>query len=286
MITLPAGTTTTLLALDEPPWGMTTPATPQTIITVVLGIVVGGFVIAALFDWRRIGRPTFLIMIVGGYLCSFNEPLIDFLCHCYFPADGWIGHTVFNRAIPVWVILAYVVFYGALTYVLSVAFQKGITRRTLWISIGIWGALNLAMEIPLLGSGLYLYYGDQPFLVGGFPISQLVFNALGSLLGAVVITRLAWFFTGSRQLLLLGVPFVTFMSSWVLGMPFFLILGTDASHGLRMVAAAVSMALGLIAIDVLIRIGTGEMRLLPAESVKAGGTPGPKTTDETVRADA
>ena len=286
MITLPAVNTTTLLALDEPPWGMTTPATPQTIITVVLGIVVAGFVIAALFDWRRIGRPTFLLMIVGGYVCSFNEPLIDFLCHCYFPADGWIGHTVFNRAIPVWVILAYVVFYGALTYVLSVAFHKGITRRTLWISIGIWGALNLAMEIPLLGSGLYLYYGDQPFLVGGFPISQLVFNALGSLLGAVVITRLAWLFTGARQLLLLGVPFVTFMSSWVLGMPFFLVLGTDAPHGLRMVAAAVSMALGLIAIDVLIRIGTGEMRLLPTESVATGATSGPKTTDKTVRADA
>jgi hypothetical protein len=254
------------LAWDQPPWDITTPATPQTIITVVLAVAVAGFVVAALVSWYRSKRPTFLLLLAGGYVCSFNEPLIDFLCHCFFPADGWVGHTVFHRSIPVWVILAYVVFYGGLTYVLSAAFQSGVTRRTLWISIGIWGVLNLTMEIPLLQSNLYLYYGDQPFMVGGFPLSQLVFNAFGSLLGAVVITRLSWFFTGVRRLLLVVVPFVTFMSSWVVGMPLFLVLGTDAAHGVRMLAAAVSVALGLAGIDTLIRLGTGEFRLLPPVS--------------------
>ncbi|MCV7412445.1 hypothetical protein AWC05_17670 [Mycobacterium florentinum] len=254
--------TATTLAWDQPPWGITTPATPQTIITVVLALAVAGFVLAALAGWRRTKRPTFLLLLAGGYICSFNEPLIDFLCHCFFPADGWIGHTVFNRSIPIWVILAYVVFYGGLTYVLSVAFTSGVTRRALWISIGIWGALNLAMEIPLLQSNLYVYYGDQPFVVGGFPLSQLVFNAFGSLLGAVAVTRFSWFFTGARQLLLLLVPFVTFMSSWAVGMPLFLVLGTDATHGLRMIAAVVSMSLGLVGIDTLIRLGTGQLRRL------------------------
>jgi hypothetical protein len=270
---------TTILAMDQPPWGITTPATPQTIITVVLALVVAGFVIAALVSWSRSKQPTFLLLLVGGYICSFNEPLIDFLCHCFFPADGWIGHTVFNRSIPVWVILAYVVFYGGLTYVLSAAFKSGVTRRTLWISIGIWGALNLAMEIPLLQSNLYVYYGDQPFMVGGFPLSQLVFNAFGSLLGAAAITRLSWFFTGARRLLLLAVPFVTFMSSWAVGMPLFLILGTDASHGLRMLAAAVSASLGLLGIDALIRLGTGQLRLLPP------GSAVPNTTKPSSEAD-
>jgi hypothetical protein len=255
--------TTATLSTDQPPWDITTPATPQTVITTILGLAVAGFVIAALLDWYRVKRPAFLLLLVGGYVCSFNEPLIDFLCHCFFPADGWTGHTVFNRSIPIWVGLAYVVFYGGLTYGLSVAFTSGVTRRTLWISIGIWAALNLAMEIPLLQSNLYLYYGDQPFRVGGFPLSQLVFNAFGSLLGAVVVTRLSWLFTGARQLLLIFIPFVTFMSSWVVGMPLFLVLGTDASHGLRTFAAAVSMSLGLIGIDTLIRFGTGQLRLIP-----------------------
>jgi hypothetical protein len=271
--------TSASLAMDQPLWGITTPATPQTIITVVLALVVAGFVIAALVSWSRTKQPTFLLLVAGGYICSFNEPLIDFLCHCFFPADGWIGHTVFNRSIPVWVIFAYVVFYGGLTYVLSAAFKSGVTRRTLWISIGIWGALNLAMEIPLLQSNLYVYYGDQPFMVGGFPLSQLVFNAFGSLLGAAAITRLSWFFTGARRLLLLAVPFVTFMSSWAVGMPLFLILGTDASHGLRMLAAAVSASLGLLGIDTLIRLGTGQLRLLPP------GSAVPNTTEPSSEAD-
>jgi hypothetical protein len=255
--------TSATLAWDQPPWKITTPATPQTIITIVLALAVAGFFIAASVSWYRTRRPIFLLLLVGGYICSFNEPLIDFLCHCFFPADGWIGHTVFNRSIPVWVILAYVIFYGGLTYALSAAFNSGITRRALWISIGIWGALNLAMEIPLLKSNLYVYYGDQPFVVGGFPLSQLVFNAFGSLLGAVVITRLGWLFIGARQSLLLVVPFVTFMSSWAVGMPLFLALGTDANHEVRLLAAAVSASLGLLGIDVLIRLGTGQLRLLP-----------------------
>jgi hypothetical protein len=257
---------TAVLTMDEPPWGITTPGIPQTIITTVLTVAVSAFVIAALFDWHRVKRPTFLLLLVGGYICSFDEPLIDFLCHCFFPADGWTGHTVFNRSIPIWVILAYVIFYGGLTYVLSVAFARGISRRALWTSIGIWGALNLAMEIPLLQSNLYLYYGDQPLDVGGFPLSQLVFNAFGSLLGAVVVTRLSWLLTGARQLLLVLIPFATFMSSWVVGMPLFLVLGTDASHALRALAALVSMLIGLIGIDTLIRLGTGQLRLLPPDS--------------------
>jgi hypothetical protein len=60
----------------------------------------------------------------------------------------------------------------------------------------------------------------------------------------------------------------TFMASWVVGMPYFLVLVNDSSHMARMAAALVSMVLGLVAIDVLIRLGTGQLRLLPAEPAR------------------
>lgn len=123
----------------------------------------------------------------------------------------------------------------------------------------------------MLRSGLYVYYGEQPFTVGGFPVSWLVINSLGALFGAVVITRLDWFFTGARALLIVAVPFATYMSSWVLAMPHFAVTNTDAPTGVRMLAALVSFALGLIAIDFLIRIGTGEKRMLPTSSTEAMG---------------
>jgi hypothetical protein len=257
--------TTTAVAIAQPPWGMTTPATAQTIITAVLAVVVVGFVAAALTDWRRSGSPAFLLMLVGGYVCSFNEATVDVLGHCFFPVDGVIGYTTFGRAVPVWVVLAYVVFFGGLSYLMALAFKRGASHRAMWCGIAVFGVLNVLVEIPMLRAGLYLYYGYQPFAIGGFPVSWLVINSLGSLFGAVLVVRLSWFFTGARQLLLVFVPFAAYMTSWVLAMPHFAITNTDMPNGVRMAAAALSMTLGAIAMDALIRIGTGQWRLLPPE---------------------
>jgi hypothetical protein len=187
------------------------------------------------------------------------------LGHCFFPVDGVIGYTAFGRAVPVWVVLAYVVFFGGLSYLMALAFKRGASHRAMWCGIAVFGVLNVLVEIPMLRAGLYLYYGYQPFAIGGFPVSWLVINSLGSLFGAVLVVRLSWFFTGARQLLLVFVPFAAYMTSWVLAMPHFAITNTDMPHGVRMAAAALSIALGAIAIDALIRIGTGQWRLLPPE---------------------
>lgn len=263
--------TTTNLAITEPPWTMTTPATPQLVITAILAVVVTAFAIAALIEWRRTGRPVFALMLIGGYVCSFNEATVDVLGHCHFPGDGWIAYRFLDRSVPVWVVLAYVVFFGGLSYLMAKAFQKGASRSQMWSGIAVFGVLNVLLEIPMLRSGLYVYYGEQPFTVAGFPISWLVINSLGSLCAAVVMTRLDWLFTGARQLLIVFVPFVTYMSSWVLAMPYFAVTNTDAPSTVRMLAAAVSLALGCIAIDVLIRIGTGRLRLIPPSANAAIG---------------
>lgn len=247
----------------SPPYGMTTPATAQAVITAILAVVVAGFALAALRDWRRTGHPTFLVMLAGGAVCSFNESLVDVLGHCYFPADGVIVHKAFGFPVPLWVVLAYIVFFGGLSYLMAKALAGGVTRRSMWTGMAVFWVLNVILEIPMLRSGLYVYYGPQVFTVGGFPVVWLVINGLGSLLGAVVAVRLAWFFTGVRQLLLVLVPFATYMASWVLAMPHFSITNTDASTWVRMAGSLITMALGLIAIDVLIRLGTGHWRLLP-----------------------
>jgi hypothetical protein len=249
---------------------MATPATAQAIITVILAVVVAAFVFAAAADWRRSGSPTFLLMLAGGYVCSFNEATVDVLGHCFFPNDGAIAYSVFGRGVPIWVVLAYIVFFGGLSYVMAFAFKRGATHRLMWSGIAIFGVLNVLLEIPMLRAGLYVYYGDQPLAIGGFPISWLVINSLGALFGAVVITRLSWFFTGARQLLLVFVPFATYMASWVLAMPYFAITNTDMPGGVLMAAALLSMALGAIAIDALIRLGTGQWRLQPPEDAAAG----------------
>lgn len=260
-------TTITIVgALAEPPTAMATPAAAHRIVLAVIGVVAAAMLVAAAYHWRRTGSPAFLLVLAGGYVCSFNEALVDVLGHCYFPADGLIAYTTFGRAVPVWVVLAYVVFFGGLTYLQVLWLRRGPSHRAMWAAVGIFWVLNLLLEVPILASGLYAYYGDQPLVIGGFPIIWLVINSLGSLFAAVVITRLSWFFTGVRQRLLVLVPFTTYMASWVVTMPHFAITNTDAPMSVRTAAAIVSLALGLVTIDVLIRIGTGQLRLLPSDA--------------------
>jgi hypothetical protein len=249
-----------------PPRDMLTPHGAESVVTITLGAVVAAMVVAALIHWRRTGSPAFLLVLAGGYVCSFNEALVDVLGHCYFPADGHIVYTAFRQPVPVWVALGYVAFFGGLPYLLVMWLKNGASRRSVWLGVGVFWVLDVLLEMPVLASRVYIYYGDQPFAVGGFPLIWLTINGLGALLGAVVITRLSWFFTGVRQLLLVFVPFVTYMSSWVVTMPFFAVNNTDASATVRAAAAILSMILGLIAIDLLIRIGTGQWRLLPPDA--------------------
>ncbi|MGH3631712.1 MAG: hypothetical protein ACRDRL_30275, partial [Sciscionella sp.] len=170
--------TTSILAIDSPPSGMTTPATAQLVITIILAAVLALFTLAALWDWRRRGRPTFLLLLVGGLVCSFNEALVDVLGHCYFPRDGVIAYQAFDRAVPVWVVLAYIIFFGGLPFVMSRAFELGVSRRCMWTGMAVFWVLNVLLEIPMLRSGLYVYYGSQVFVVGGFPVVWLVINSL------------------------------------------------------------------------------------------------------------
>lgn len=262
----------------QPPYDMTTPATPQAVITAILAVVVAGFVVAALRDWKRTGRPAFLLVLAGGAVCSFNESLVDVLGHCYFPADGVIIHKAFGFPVPLWVVLAYIVFFGGLSYLMALAFQQGVSRRTMWTGMAVFWVLNVLLELPMLRSGLYVYYGPQVFTIGGFPVVWLVINGLGSLFGAVVIVRLSWFFTGARQLVLVLVPFATYMASWVLAMPHFSITNTDAPTWVRMAGALTAMVLGLIAMDVLIKMGTGEVRMLPKGRDAADAAKGIRAT--------
>lgn len=238
---------------------------------VLLGILVAAAVLASLYLWRRTGKPTALLLTVGGLVCSLNEPLVDVLGNCWFPTDGVMAQEIFDRAIPVWVVLAYVIFFGFFAYTQAALLRSGVTRRQVWMGIAAFWVLNTALEMPLLASDLYVYYGDQPFEIGGFPLSWLVINSLGSFAAAVIAVRLDWFFRGARRLLLAFVPFAAYMASWVLAMPYFGTQNADVSSPVRWIGAAVAMALGVVALDALIRIGLVKPAAAPA--VPANGSP-------------
>ncbi|GAA5153215.1 hypothetical protein GCM10023321_23160 [Pseudonocardia eucalypti] len=258
-----------LTAVDVPPVGMTTPVGAQTTAQLAIGAVVAAMVLGALWRWYRTGQPTGVLLLVGGLGCSMNEALVDQLGHCWFPPDGAIAYSAFGYAVPWWVVTAYVGFFGGLTWLTAELLATGPTRRRMWAAIGGVWVVNLILEMPILASGLYQYYGYQPLEVGGFPLNWLVINSLGSLFAAVLVARLPWWFTGARRLLLVLVPYVTYFASWVAHMPLFLAHNADVSDPARLFAAVLCILLGLVAMDALVRTGVaptvGHRPAVPAD---------------------
>lgn len=237
------------------PTNMVTPHTPHVVILSVLSAVVVAMLAYAFREYKVTGRLTMLLLLVGGLVCSLNEPLADIAGDCWFPTDGFMAQTLFGRQIPVWVVLAYVVFFGGLEYLLMRELSKGRSRQQIWIGIGVFWVLNLLLELPLLGGDLYVYYGPQVLKIGGFPLIWLTINSLGAFAGAVAALRLDGVLRGPSRVLLVLVPFATYMASWTVSMPGFWSLQADTSTAVRTVFALLSIAAAIAAIDVLIRIG-------------------------------
>ena len=242
------------MTIDQPPLDMTSAVGAQNTMQYAVGAVMVAMVLGAAWHWSRTGRPTGLLLLVGGLFCSLNEALVDLIGHCYFPNDYAIAYTAYGRGIPWWVVTAYVAYFGGLTWLNSEFLRTGPTRQRMWTIIGAVFVLNLILEMPPLANKVYLYYGDQPFMVGGFPLNWLVINALGSLFAAALVARFATFFTGHRQLLLVAVPYATYFMSWVVHVPLFTLLNSEVSSTVRWIAAAVCGVLALVSMDALIRM--------------------------------
>ena len=250
----------TFVNYAQPPISMTTPETLEGVITAVLSVLVAAVVMTTLVYWRRTGDASAFLLTLGGTLCSFNEPLVDTIGHVYFPENGRMAWEFFGRGVPVWVVLSYTLFFGTAAFVNVLVMRSGIRRSTLWKGLLVFWVANLALEIPILLGDVYIYYGDQPFAVGGFPLAWLTINSLGDFLAAVVVMWLLPHLAGARKLLLVLIPFVTYAASWSLSMPYFLALNSEAGALVEHAAAVVAIVTVLIAMDVLIRFGLAKDR--------------------------
>ena len=141
--------------------------------------------------------------------------------------------------------------------------------------VGFWVA-NSVLEVPLLSTHLYVYYGEQPFKVARFPLEWLTINVLGAFLAAVIAARGAPFLRGRRQLWLLLVPLASYFASWIVDMPAFWAINSHASQFVKYCGVGLALVLGVLAIDALIRVGRIEQpapdQLEENETWRAGTT--------------
>jgi hypothetical protein len=243
-----------MTAWTQPPTDMVIPPTAQLVATISLGTVTGAMLIAALVHWARTREPLYVIGILGGLLAAVNEPLADVIGMCFHPLHGqWTVFTAFDRPIPVWAVLCYPVYFGGLSCLMVSWLRAGITRRRFWTGVGVVMLGNALFEFPILAADVYVYYGEQPFRVFGMPLVFFVINALGAVLGALVVAHLWPALKGAAKLLVVLVPWVTQVAAYGIAAPHLFTLNSDLPLGVKYLGTALAIGFGLLVLDQLSR---------------------------------
>jgi len=239
--------------LPATPDGTQMPQTAQLVAAVAMAVLVAGFAAYAVREIARSRPVTLALLLIGGAVSYFNEPIDDVLGLVWHPVVGqWTALDTFAR-VPLWGLGIYIVFFGGMPYLILQSLRRGVTRRQLWGWVGVLAVVDVAVELPVLASGIYSYYGDAPLQIGGFPVYWIVINTVGPLALAVLLMAAGETFTGWRALYLLFLPMMSDAAGSVaVGWPIFSALNAHASAPARWLAAALTIAIGFGALDLLI----------------------------------
>ncbi|NMH98256.1 hypothetical protein [Pseudonocardia acidicola] len=229
------------------PYGLTPAPSASNIVMIIFGVLALGLIVEAVRDWRRRGQPLMLVLVVAAVVTNLDEGIADHLGFVWYSdidQDVWYRSFV---PMPLWMVPAYIVFFAGLTTVVMRSIDARVTRKSFVLTAVVCWAVNLAIEVPLMSTGVYTYYGDnQPFSVNGFPLYWLVLNATGPLIAAAVLCRFRAFFTGARLLLVIPLlPMCYAASLGAIGFPIFNLLHSAAPQWAVEVGALITILLGL-----------------------------------------
>ncbi|MDT7557585.1 MAG: hypothetical protein QOI68_2055 [Pseudonocardiales bacterium] len=249
------------------PDGIALPLTAHLWADAVLWVVAGGLALLAVVELVRRRTPLGLVLLAGGAIALFNEPVDDILGLVWHPRPG--QNTVIDTIgpVPMWGLPTYIIFFGGVPWLLLRELQKlQFTLRAFWAGIAITFVLDLLIELPLLRAELYTYYpvGDVPMSIAGFPLYWLMINTTGPILCAAILFAAQDYFRGWRAPFLVLVPVVADAAcSIAVGLPVYTALHTPgASELVRWAGAVLSCLIGLVILDALSRFILGRTRQL------------------------
>jgi len=243
--------------LPDPP-NTTFPHTAHVWADIVIWAVAAGFLVYALRDWRRTGSPLGVVLMIGGAIAYLNEPVDDILGLVHHPRAGQNVVLDTIGAVPMWGLPTYIIFFGALPFVLLRTVQaRRFTLRAFWTGLLATFVLDLMIELPLLQTDLYQYYGysDVPMEIARFPLYWLLINSTGPMLCVAVLYGVPGYFRGWRKGLVVLVPVITDSAcSIATGLPVYSVLHMpDASLLVLWLGAAATTAIGFVLLDAFAR---------------------------------
>jgi hypothetical protein len=233
---------------------MVMPHTAQIMYTAIWATVVGAFAVYAVVRVARHRDPLLAVLLLGGAIAYFNEPIDDVLGLCWHPRPGqWVLLNTLGP-VPVWGVFVYMALFGGIAYLMAQAFDRGVSRREVWTWIGGFWLADLAVEIPAIHSGMYRYYGHPPLEFFGLPLYWFAINIGAPVLTAVVVHLARRHLKGFTVLLLAIVPIVLDAACSVgMGWPIFSALHARTSMAVKDLAALLTLAMGFGLLEITIR---------------------------------
>jgi hypothetical protein len=162
--------------LHTPPVHLSAPSTGSWFFT---GLCIAIFAGALAWSLARATRGDWLgiACLLGGLVATLLEPMLDHLGLLWFAANNHlIVFHEFGGQIPLYVVLGYGFYFGAITYFTVYSLHRGVSSRYLWAIYAFAIVFDWALETTGGETGIYRYFGPQPFRVLTEPLWWLFIN--------------------------------------------------------------------------------------------------------------
>ncbi|WP_157622804.1 hypothetical protein [Solimonas soli] len=195
-----------------------------------------------------------LLVLPAGLVTVVVEATVAHLGHVWHPRVGQTElYNSYGTSIPVYLAFVYSFYFGiAYLAALHAASINVLTRRRLWTAAGFVAIGAFAMEIPVVQSGLWIYFGTQSlwFFKGSLPICWVLMNVSCVFFAATVLLMARSILVGWRQLCFLPMsPIAAYMGHIGSGFPFYLVANSSyASNPVAVQASGIMTAINSVLI--------------------------------------
>jgi hypothetical protein len=241
-----------------PPVGLSADHTMSVLFTCICVAFFAAMVVVAI---RQAVRKDALLLacVAGGLLAGILEPMLDSLGLLWFADDNVaIANRLFERCVPLYVILGYAFFFGAQAYIVYRAILAGKSTTFFVACYAASWLFDAVLQISGAQMDLYHYYGNQPLLLGGAPMWWFTIDAGFALLAGLVFYALRHTMRGWGVLLAIPlIPCIYAGINGAVGWPVFLALQTNfdpAVNGNGSDLAVLAGGLGTIALALMVAV--------------------------------
>lgn len=242
-----------LASLPAPP-DLAMPQGWERLYTAACLLALVGMTANAVRRWRADRDQLPLLLMAGGALCVFLEPLVDVLGLCWYPRGSQYEiFELMDRPIPFLVLPGYMFFMGGLTVIALHTLESQGPRGFLPLFPKMI-LLELPFEILAVQTGVYVYYGQQPLQIIDFPVWWLFVNTMVPIVAAVLIAPARRWLTGAAGLIVIPLlPAVDAGVNAAFAWPTWTVLNSEVPMAVTQLAGLATCVLAVGSLVLIVR---------------------------------